>query len=50
MIFINILMILGKKEKYKSTILTHTIGLFLTIATNIPVLLMPGFVFQGHIF
>ncbi len=37
-------MIFGIKEK--CIILTHTM---LAIATNIPVLLMTGFVLQGHI-
>ncbi len=41
---LNIRMIFGIK---KSTILTHTM---LAIATNIPVLLMTGFVVQGHIY
>ncbi len=33
--------------KEKSIILTHSV--FLAIATNIPMLLMTGFVLQGHI-
>ncbi len=43
MILFNILMIFGIKEK--SIILTHSM---LAIATNIHVLLMTGFVVQGH--
>ncbi len=39
-------MIIGIKGK--SIILIHTM-LFLAIATNIPMLLMTGFVVQGHI-
>ncbi len=42
---LNILMIFGIKEK--QIILTHNV--LLAIATNIPLLLMTGFVVQGHI-
>ncbi len=46
LIQMNIQMIFCIKEK--SIILTHTINVLLGIATNIPVLLMIGFVVQGH--
>ncbi len=42
---LNILIIFVIKEK--CIILTHT--MYLSIATNIPVLLMTAFVLQGHI-
>ncbi len=46
MIFINVLMIFGIKEK--SRIFTHTMY-FLAISTNIHQRLKIGFVVQGHI-
>ncbi len=44
---LNILMNVGIKEKM--IILTYTMYWLLTIDTNIPMLLMTGFVVQGHI-
>ncbi len=40
-------MIFGIKEKYNNF---DPYNVFLAIATNIPVLLMTGFVVQGHIY
>ncbi len=40
-------MIFGIKEKW---IILDNPNVFLAIATNIPVLLMTGFVIQGHIY
>ncbi len=42
---LNILMIFGIKEKYNF----DPYNVLLSIATNIPVLLMTAFVLQGHI-
>ncbi len=44
---LNILMIFGIKRK---TNYFDPYNLFLAIATNIPVILMTGFVLQGHIY
>ncbi len=44
---LNILMIFGIKEK--SIILTHTVSVLLSTATNITVRLVTGFVVQSHV-
>ncbi len=44
---LNILMIFGIKEKW---IIFDPYNVLLSIATNIPVLLMTAFVLQGHIY